>query len=100
MVWSRRRAGTRLLVQRQDQLRFHSSDQQCSKYYADYWRIGAFDALHDQQQQIFAVIDLNVSPKREINIGVGAGPTAGTNHLIVKGILGRRFNWERKSEVE
>ena len=70
------------------------------EYYADYGRIGAFDALHDQQQQIFAVTDLNVSPAWEINIGVGIGPTAATDHLIVKGILGRRFNWGRKSVVQ
>ncbi len=70
------------------------------EYYADYGRLGAFDALHTQQQQIFAVTDLNVSPKWEINMGVGVGPTAGTDHLIVKGILGRRFDWGRHSSVE
>ncbi len=70
------------------------------EYYADYGRLGAFDALHDQQQQIFAVTDLNISPKWEINIGIGVGPTAGTDHLIVKGILGRRFDWRRPSLVE
>lgn len=70
------------------------------EYYADYGRIGAWDNLHNQQQQIFAVTDLNVSPKWEINIGVGVGPTAGTDHLIVKGILGRRFDWGHHSAVE
>jgi hypothetical protein len=70
------------------------------EYYADYGRLGAFDALHEQQQQLFVVTDLNVSPVWEINIGVGVGPTAATDHLIVKGILGRRFNWGRKSLVE
>jgi len=70
------------------------------EYYADYGRIGVFDALHDQQQQIFAVTDLNVSPAWEINIGVGIGPTTATDHLIVKGILGRRFNWGRKSAIQ
>jgi len=65
------------------------------EYYADYGRLGRFDTLHDQQQ-IFAVTDLNVSPKWEINFGVGIGPTASTDHLIVKGILGRRFNWGRQ----
>jgi hypothetical protein len=69
------------------------------EYYADYGRLGAFDSLHDQQQQVFAVTDLNVSPKWEINIGVGLGPTAATDHLIVKGILGRRFDWGKKSAV-
>jgi hypothetical protein len=70
------------------------------EYYADYGRLGSFDTLHNQQQQIFAVTDLNVSPKWEINIGVGVGPTAATDHLIVKAILGRRFDWGRKSAVE
>jgi len=70
------------------------------EYYADYGRLGRFDSLHDQQQQIFAVTDLNVSPKWEINFGVGVGPTAGTDHLIVKGILGRHFTWGKQSPVE
>jgi hypothetical protein len=70
------------------------------EYYADYGRLGAFDSLHNQQQQIFVVTDLNTSPKWEINIGIGVGSTAGTDHLIVKGILGRRFDWGRHSEVE
>jgi hypothetical protein len=70
------------------------------EYYADYGSLGAFDTLHNQQQQIFVVTDLNTSPKWEINIGIGVGPTAATDHLIVKGILGRRFDWGRHSEVE
>jgi hypothetical protein len=70
------------------------------EYYADYGRLGAFDSLHMQQQQIFFVTDLNVSPKWEINFGVGVGPTAGTDHLIVKGIIGRHFSWKKPSPVE
>jgi hypothetical protein len=70
------------------------------EYYADYGRIAAWDSLHQQQQQIFAVTDLNVSPKWEINFGVGVGPTASTDHLIVKGIIGRHFDWGRHSAVE
>jgi hypothetical protein len=70
------------------------------EYYADYGRIGAFDSFSNQQQQIFAVTDLNVSPKWEINVGVGLGSTAATDHLIIKGILGRRFDWHRPSPVE
>ena len=70
------------------------------EYYADYGRITSPDTLHNQQQQIFVVTDLNVSPKWEINIGVGIGPTAATDHLIVKGILGRRFDWGKHSPVD
>ncbi|WP_353072389.1 hypothetical protein [Tunturiibacter gelidiferens] len=70
------------------------------EYYADYGKLGDFYTLHNQQQQFFVVTDLNVSPKWEINMGIGVGPTAATDHLIVKGIIGRRFNWGRKSAVE
>lgn len=70
------------------------------EYYADYGGIARFDTLHDQQQQIFAVTDLNVSPRWEINFGVGVGPTSATDKLLVKGILGRRFNWGHSSPVD
>jgi len=63
------------------------------EYYADYGSLRGFDSLHNQQQQFFPAIDLNVSPDWEINFGVGVGPTAATDHLIVKGIVGRRFDW-------
>jgi hypothetical protein len=70
------------------------------EYYADYGSITHIDALHDQQQQIFLVTDLNVSPKWEINVGVGIGPTASTDHWIVKGILGRHFSWGKQSATD
>jgi hypothetical protein len=66
------------------------------EYYADYGSITDIASLHDQQQQIFPAIDLNVSPDWEINFGVGVGPTAATDHWIVKGIVGRRFSWGKK----
>jgi hypothetical protein len=47
----------------------------------------------EQSQQFVPAFDLNVSPKWEINFGVGIGVTAGTDHLLVKAILGRRFDW-------
>jgi hypothetical protein len=46
-----------------------------------------------QQQQIFPVIDLNVSPKWEINFGLGIGLTRSTDHFITKMILGYRFDY-------
>jgi hypothetical protein len=65
------------------------------EYYADYGSITHIASLHNQQQQLFPAIDLNVSPNWEINFGVGIGATAATDHWIIKGILGRRFNWGR-----
>ncbi|HWT67454.1 MAG TPA: hypothetical protein VN151_15180, partial [Terracidiphilus sp.] len=53
-------------------------------------------SLHDQQQQVFPAIDLDLSPKWEFNFGVGVGATASTDHWIAKMILGRRFDWGLK----
>jgi hypothetical protein len=66
------------------------------EYYADYGSITNIASLHDQQQQIFPAIDLNVSPDWEFNFGVGIGPTAATDHWIIKCIVGRRFSWRPK----
>ena len=63
------------------------------EYYADYGSIRDIASFHDQQQQFFPAVDLNVSPNWEINFGVGIGPTAATDHWIVKAIIGRRFTW-------
>lgn len=69
------------------------------EYYGDYGRFTGFDPLHKQQQQIFLATDLNVSPKWELNFGVGIGPTAATDHLLVKAIVGRHFSWGRHPSV-
>jgi hypothetical protein len=68
------------------------------EYYADYGSMTNIASLHDQQQQLFPAVDLNVSPRWEINFGVGVGPTSATDHWIVKGILGRRFDWPAKNK--
>jgi hypothetical protein len=70
------------------------------EWYADYGAIGNISPVHNQQQQVFVVTDLNVSPLWEINIGVGIGATSATDHLIVKAILGRRFDWGRHSPID
>jgi hypothetical protein len=70
------------------------------EYYADYGPVRDFVPSRQQQQQIFVVTDLNVSPKWEINFGVGIGATAATDHLIAKLILGRRLDWGRHSPVD
>lgn len=69
------------------------------EYYGDYGDAIDPAPLHEQQQQLFAVADLNVSPKWEFNFGIGVGPTASTDHLIVKGIVGRRFGWPSRHET-
>jgi hypothetical protein len=70
------------------------------EWYADYGAIDNIAPIHGQQQQVFVVTDLNVSPLWEINIGIGIGATGSTDHLIVKCILGRRFDWGRHSAID
>jgi len=65
------------------------------EYYADDGPLRHLSPARQQQQQLFFVADLNVSPLWEINVGVGFGGTAATDHLIFKAIIGRRFDWGR-----
>jgi hypothetical protein len=60
------------------------------EYYGSLGPIADFDPLREQQQQIIPCVDLNVSPNWEFNFGVGVGVTQGTDHLLVKMIIGRR----------
>jgi len=68
------------------------------EYYGALGPITGFDPVAEQEQQFFPSIDLNVSPKWEINFGVGIGATRSTDHLIIKGIIGRRFSWKHHSQ--
>ncbi len=61
------------------------------EYYGELGPVGNFDPLREQQQQIVPFVHLNRSPQWEFNFGVGVGITHGTDHLLVKMILGRRF---------
>jgi hypothetical protein len=66
------------------------------EYYGALGSITGFDPLTDQQQAIFPAIDLNLSPNWEFNFGAGIGMTGGTDHLLVKMILGRRLKFGKK----
>ena len=61
------------------------------EYYGALGPAGHIDALARQQHQIFPTLDLNVSPRWELNVGVGFGLTHATDGLILKTIVGRRF---------
>jgi len=62
------------------------------EYYGALGPISGFDPVHDQQQQILPAVDLNFSPKWEVNFGLGVGVTRGTEHLLFKCIIGYRFD--------
>ena len=61
------------------------------EYYGSVGPFGDFFAGRLQEHDFFPDFDLNLSPNWEFNFGVGIGATAGTDHLIVKLILGYRF---------
>ena len=66
------------------------------EYYAAYGPLIGFDPLREQQQQFFPSVDIDFGPQWEFNFGVGVGVTSATDHLIVKCIVGRRFDWHHK----
>ena len=66
------------------------------EYYGALGPLSGFDPKREQQHQIFPAIDLNLSPKWEFNFGVGIGLTRSTDHLILKMIIGRRFEFGHK----
>jgi hypothetical protein len=63
------------------------------EYYGSVGPTTEFLPISQQQHQIFPTVDLNVSPKWEINFGLGVGLTGSTDHLIAKMILGYRFDF-------
>jgi len=63
------------------------------EYYGSVGPATEFSPISQQQQQIFPTIDLNLSPKWEVNFGLGVGLTRSTDHLIAKIILGYRFDF-------
>jgi hypothetical protein len=63
------------------------------EYYGSVGPVTGFDAVAQQQHQIFPAIDLNIAPQWEINFGLGVGFTRSTDHLIAKVILGYRFDF-------
>jgi hypothetical protein len=66
------------------------------EYYGGLGPISHIDPFREQGQQIFPSIDLDPSPDWEFNFGVGVGMTGGSDHLIVKMIVGRRFVFKKK----
>jgi len=63
------------------------------EYYGAVGPATDFLATGQQQHQFFPAIDLNLSPKWEVNFGLGVGVTHSTDHLIAKMILGYRFDF-------
>jgi len=67
-----------------------------AEYYGAYGPITGFDPLRDQEQQIVPAVDIDFGERWEFNFGVGVGVTQATDHLLVKAILGYRFESKKK----
>ena len=68
------------------------------EYYGGFGPVTGFDPIAQQMQQFIPDFDLDLGPNWEFNLGVGMGVTRGTDHLLVKMIVGRRFNWGKSTK--
>jgi hypothetical protein len=60
------------------------------EYYASTGPITRLDPIADQQHQVYGVVNLDLGPAWEFNLGYGTALTAGGDKKLVKMILGRR----------
>lgn len=70
------------------------------EYYGAYGPLTHAAPTMYQVQQLYAVVDLHVSPLWELNAGVGTGMTQGSDHLVAKLIVGRSLAWHRPSVTQ
>jgi hypothetical protein len=63
------------------------------EYYGSYGPLTSWDPLREQEQSFMPAVDIDFGPKWEFNFGVGIGVTQATDHLLIKAILGYRFNF-------
>jgi hypothetical protein len=63
------------------------------EYYGSVGPVNRFDPISEQQHLLFPTIDVDLGPRWELNLGVGFGLTRSTDSLIVKMILGYRFDF-------
>lgn len=69
-----------------------------AEYYGDMGPVSDINPGPEQSHAIFAVVDLYVDPRWEINIGPGWGLTPATDAFVFKILLGRKVNWTKKKQ--
>jgi hypothetical protein len=62
------------------------------EYYGAYGRFTGFVPIRESEQVFLPAADIDFGKNWEFNFGVGIGVTQATDHLLVKAILGYRFN--------
>jgi hypothetical protein len=63
------------------------------EYYGATGPLDRLDPPREQQHLLFAVLDLDLGENWELNLGVGPGLTPATDALILKSIVGYRFDF-------
>lgn len=61
------------------------------EYYAETGSIKHFDPLSEQHHLIFPTLDIRTAGGWDLNMGVGRGLTGGSEHWVVKWIVGLRL---------
>ena len=62
------------------------------EYYGAYGPVTGFDQLRQQEHMFLPAVDVDFGKNWEFNFGVGWGVTQATDRLLVKAIVGYRFN--------
>ena len=65
-----------------------------AEYYGDLGALNHFENGPNQTHALFAVADLYIDPRWEINFGPGWGLTNATDGLVIKLLIGRRIDWK------
>jgi len=63
------------------------------EYYMGLGYFGQFDPFPAQKHQLFMSFDYDISSDWEFNAGIGTGLSSGSDKLILKCIIGRRFGF-------
>jgi len=65
------------------------------EYYGDIGQLDNVPRFSEQNHALFAVADLYINPKWEVNFGPGWGLTKATDAFVFKIIAGRRISWKK-----
>ncbi|MEO7768861.1 MAG: hypothetical protein ABIS01_15635 [Ferruginibacter sp.] len=66
------------------------------EYYGSLGQINKIPSISGQSHALFAVADLTIDPRWEINFGPGWGLTKPTDAFVFKLLVGRRVTWKKQ----
>lgn len=65
------------------------------EYYGSIGQLDQVPSINQQNHALFAVADVDIDPRWEINVGPGWGLTKATDGFVFKLLVGRRINWKK-----